>query len=107
MSAKPKRARVARRAQEREQRKDVELRERVAGAAPGGSPERPLAVSSASQVEGRARSLPCPQCHGALEIEAHDAAVNEGDLLRAVRVICRLCHARRRLWFRVEPAAAN
>jgi hypothetical protein len=107
VSGKPKRARAARRERQRELRKDVEQRERLAAAAPGGSPEHPIPVSSASVVEGRARSEPCPQCRGTLEVEAHDAEQAAGELLRAVRVVCRLCHVRRRLWFVVQPPLAN
>jgi hypothetical protein len=107
LSDRPKRARTARREQQRQLRKDVQRRERAAGEAPGGSPEHPLAVSSASVIEVRARATPCPQCQGTLDIEGHDAGVEAGELLRAVRVICRLCHARRKLWFRVDPPLAN
>ena len=107
MAGKPKRARVARRERQRDLRKGVSQRERAATAAPGGSAEHPVLVSSASVVEGRARSTPCPQCGGVLDVEAHDAEMVAGELLRAVRVVCRLCHARRRLWFLVQPALAN
>jgi hypothetical protein len=102
VTQKPRRARTARREAERELRKDVHRREKLAEAAPGGSPEHALTVTSASVVEGRARSIPCVQCGGTLDIEAHDAEVRGGEVLRVVRVICRLCHVRRRIWFRVE-----
>ena len=107
VSSKPKRARAARREQERQLKKGVRQRERVAVAAPAGSPEQALSVSSASVVEIRARAMPCPQCGGAFDIEAHEADVRDGDLLRVVRVTCRLCHVRRKLWFKVEPPLAN
>jgi hypothetical protein len=107
VSSKPKRARTARREQQRQLKKGVEQRERLASAAPAGSPEQALSVSSASVVEIRARAIPCPQCGGAFDVEAHDADVRGGDLLRVVRVSCRLCHARRKLWFKVEPPLTN
>jgi hypothetical protein len=107
VAGKPKRARSERRAQERALRKDVREREKLAAAAPGGAPERPLVVSSASVIEGRARSLPCPQCGGTLDLESHGAAVAAGALLRPVTVVCRLCHTRRRIWFRIEVPLAN
>jgi hypothetical protein len=105
--SKPKRARSARREQERQLKKGVEQRERLATAAPAGSPEHALSVSSASVVEIRARAIPCAQCGGALDVEAHEADVRGNELLRAVRVICRLCHTRRKLWFKIEPPLAN
>lgn len=107
VSGKPKRARAARREQQRHLQKDVRLRERAAVTAPGGSAAQAITVSSASVVEIRARAIPCVQCGGALDIEAHDADVQAGELLRVVRAICRLCHTRRQLWFKVDPPRAN
>jgi hypothetical protein len=106
-SKKPKRARVERREQQRGLRKDVRAREKLAAQAPGGAPAQAITVTSASVIEGQARSMPCVQCGGTLDIEAHDADPHAGQLLRVVRAVCRLCHTRRRIWFRVEAPRAN
>jgi hypothetical protein len=107
MSRKPRRSRVERREQERALRKDVRVREKLAADGPGATPEQSIPVAAASVVEVRARSIPCVQCGGTLDLEAHDAEVHAGQLLRVVRVICRLCHTRRRIWFRVEAPRTN
>jgi hypothetical protein len=107
MSRKPKRSRVERREQERASSKGVRAREKLAARAPGGAPAHALTVSSASVVEVRARSIPCVQCGGALDIEAHDAEAHAGGLLRVVTAVCRLCHTRRRIWFRIEAPRTN
>lgn len=103
MSA-PKRARTARRARERELRRSVRELEKLAAAAPGGAADRPLVVSSAALVEGRARDTPCVQCGGALELRQHRATAVGDRLLREVDLVCRLCHAPRTLWFQVAAA---
>lgn len=97
-----KRPRTERRAEERAQRKLVRERERLAAAAPGGAPDRPIAVSSASVIEGHARSTPCAQCGGELDLRDHAAEIHGGRALRVTRMICRTCHAPRALWFRIE-----
>jgi hypothetical protein len=101
---RPKRPRSERRQAERALRKDIGARQRLAAAGPGGAADRPLVVSSASVIEGRARSVPCIQCGGELDLRQHGA---EGATLRLVKLVCRLCHAPRELWFRIEPPAAN
>jgi hypothetical protein len=102
--AKPKRSRTERRAAERSLRKEVVTRERLAAAAPGGARDRPIVVPSASVVESMARSTPCVQCGGELELRAHaaPAAAAATGRLRLARLVCRLCHAPRELWFRIE-----
>ena len=104
MAPKAKRARTERRQADRSLRKEVTVRQRLTAAAPGGAPDRPLVVSSASVIDGRARSLPCAQCGGELELRHHAAA---GAHSRVVKLVCRLCHTARQVWFRIEPALAN
>jgi hypothetical protein len=99
-----RRPRTERRERERELRKNVREVERLLAAAPGGAPDRPIVVTSASVVEPRARATPCGQCGGELELRDHAAELHEGRPLRLVRLICRLCHAPRALWFRIEAA---
>lgn len=100
--SKPKRARSERRQAERALRKEVVLRERLATVEPGGSRERAIVVSSASVVEGHARSIPCIQCGGELDLRTHAAAPDGEGKVRIVHLVCRLCHTPRDLWFRIE-----
>jgi hypothetical protein len=99
---KPKRSRTERRQAERALRKEVVARERLAAAGPGGARDRAIAVPSASVIDGLARSTPCVQCGGELELRDHAAPPDGGGKLRVCRLICRRCHAPRELWFRVE-----
>jgi hypothetical protein len=78
--------------------------EALARLAPGGSPDHPLELSSASQVEVRAQSTPCPICTGELRVEEHEAEVLGGRRLRVVRVRCHHCAAPRQLYFRIGTA---
>jgi hypothetical protein len=107
MPARPKRARAERREQQRLLRKGVRVRDKLATSGPGGASDRPVVVASASVIEGHARSVPCPQCSGVLEVESHQAAVETDTLLRFVKVVCRLCHARRQIWYRIEEVHAS
>ena len=80
-------------------------RERLAGLLPGGSPERPVIVSSASVIEPHAlASMPCPQCTGQYRVHEHTRPVPS---LRRLDVACRNCGVARVLWYRIAPAAAN
>lgn len=70
----------------------------------GGSPARPLEVSSASVVETHALAVPCPRCDGAHELVEHAAITVDGVRLREARLRCRQCGTRRSLFFRLrEP----
>jgi hypothetical protein len=100
--AKPKRSRTERRETERALRKEVVARERLSASAPGGAADRPMIVVTASVIESIARSTPCVQCGGELELRDHAAPAETGGKLRRVRLTCRLCHAPRELWFKVE-----
>ena len=104
---RPPRPRRQRRAQERELRKQVRLREGLAARLPGGSADRPIDVASASIVEGKARATPCIQCEGDLEVRCERAVSTARGVLREIALACRRCHAPRTLWFRVVPPAAN
>jgi hypothetical protein len=102
--ARPKRSRTERRAAERALRKEVVDRERLAAAAPGGQRDRPIVVPTVSVIESMARSTPCVQCGGELELRDHAAPEAT---LRVLRLVCRLCHAPRELWFAIEVPAVN
>jgi hypothetical protein len=81
--------------------------EALAGELPGGSPERPIDVASASVVDGKARATPCVQCGGDLELRGDRATSTARGVLREVGLVCRRCRAPRTLWFRIAPRAAN
>jgi hypothetical protein len=102
-----KRPRALRRERERELRRDVRERERLAELAPGGGPDRPIDVPSAAVVEVRAASTRCVLCGGELSVVEHRAERQGDDSLRAVAAACRQCHARRTLWFRLAPPLPN
>jgi len=107
MSKKPPRPRAARRAAAQANRRAVERVEKLGTQLPGGAPEQPLRVTSASVVEVRARAARCLVCDGELELRAHlaeaDAPAGVRRDLRRVELACRACGRPRRLWFRVEP----
>jgi hypothetical protein len=98
-----RRPRTERRARERELRKQVRERERIAELAPGGAPERPIVVATAAVVEPRASSSRCHQCGGELELTDHTAEQRDGVNLRVAHTKCRRCHVAGRLWFRIDP----
>jgi hypothetical protein len=99
MSRKPL-PRAERRELARQAVKDAKDRERLARLAPGGTPERPIEVVSASLVDVQARSMRCPLCSGTLRLDEH--AAERG--LRVARVTCTMCLAPRAIWFRIVPA---
>lgn len=68
---------------------------------PGGSPERPIDVSTAALVEPKARAVPCPRCAEPFGVEAHEAYADAHGRLREVSVGCKSCGAARKLWFRI------
>jgi hypothetical protein len=81
-----------------------EARERLATLSPGGSPARTIAVTSASVIEARAATLPCPHCGGFYRILEH---TRPRPGLRKVDVQCRHCSRPRALWFRIAEPALN
>ena len=107
MTKKPPRPRAARRAAAQASRRAVDRVEKLGTQLPGGAPERPLCVTSASVVEVRARAARCLVCDGELELRAHRAQPEGAGDLRQVELSCRGCGRPRRLWFRVEPTLAN
>ncbi len=96
--------RTERRARERDARKLVRDREKLAGLVAGGAREHPIEVPSAAVIEGRASALPCVQCAGEYRIVEHRS---EGAGLRAVDVACRQCGVPRTLWFRIALDEPN
>jgi hypothetical protein len=107
MAKKPPRPRSERRAQDRRLRQQVRATEMLARTLPGGSRASPIDVATASVVELRARDTPCVQCGGALELTGDRAESTPRGVLRELALVCRLCHAPRRLWFRITPPLSS
>jgi len=110
--AASKRARTERRDAERDAVKLAEARLKLAVLETGGSPERPIEVSSASTVEPHAAGLGCAACGETTRVQDH-AAVTIPDAsgtprsLRVVRVRCTRCGVERDIYFRLGTMLAN
>ncbi len=86
----------------------LEARERLFQLAPGGAPDNPIVVGSASLGEARATSLRCPRCDvPSLRVEEHTADTVRGVRLRTLRMRCARCGRERRLWFKLASMLAN
>lgn len=105
--ANDERARKRRREDERAARKAVAERERLLARLPGGAASHPIEVDSASVVEVKARSTPCAQCGGELDLRGDRAASTARGVSRELDLVCRRCHAPRTLWFLVSPALSS
>lgn len=102
MSAKKKpSARALRRQEERDVSKLARSKEKLAGLELGGSPERPIEIRSASEVEVMARSTRCSRCEGAMRLDEHVAETIGSQRLRIARLSCALCGAKRSVYFRL------
>src|SRR5262249_50359365 len=95
------RPRTVQREAERAMRKLADAREKLFRLEPGGSPERPIEVPSASVVESRARALGCARCGGETRLEDHAAVVIEAGARRRVRMRCRTCHSAFDVWLAI------
>ena len=103
---RPLRPRRQQREQQRALRKTVRQLERLAAELPGGSPERPIEVASASVVETKARAIPCVQCEAIeMELRGDRATSTARGILRELAMVCRQCHAARAVWLRVATGA--
>lgn len=103
--AKPKRS--ERREQDRAQVKLGKDLERLWKLGPGGTPERPIAVTSPSEVEVIARSTRCPICQGELRLQEHVAETLGPLRLRVARAACVLCRAPRSIYFQLRATMLN
>lgn len=88
-------------------RKLIADRERLAALEPGGSPSRPLEVSSASVVESRAVDLGCLHCEGRPRVGAQDALKVDERVLRRVHLACPRCGSERQVWVRIVGRALH
>jgi uncharacterized protein with PIN domain len=93
-----KRDRTLRREAERDAEKLADARQKLALLEQGGSPERPIRVDSASQIELRVESMRCARCDGELKVHEHVARVVAGQSLRMVDARCKRCGTRREVW---------
>ncbi len=107
MAARKPTARALARARARAHEELVRDLERLARLAPGGAPDRPLAIESPAQVEPIADAQRCPLCQGTLQLDEHAVEEVDGVLLRVARVTCTSCGVERRLWFRLAAPAIN
>ena len=102
MAAKKKPSpRTARRTADRAASKLADARTRLAALEEGGSPARPIEITSASLVELTATSRPCPRCDGALRVEEHAARTIDGVPLRLAHVRCPTCGHARTVYLRI------
>jgi hypothetical protein len=99
--------RAERRAQARLATKDIRDRERLATLEPGGSPDRPIEIVSASLVEPKARDLPCVICGGAVHLDDHTARTIDGLALRLAHVRCPSCSYARAIYFLIDSELPN
>lgn len=99
------RPRTARRIAERDAKRLVRDREKLAALSPGGSPERPIAVDSAAVIEVRAHAQPCHQCDSEVRVGEHTVDRDTG--LRVIAISCTRCAAKRTLWFKLVSNEPN
>lgn len=102
-----KRKRTVRREEERAREKLARDLSRLADLAPGGGPDRPLPITSPSEVEVHARAARCPICRAEVRVEDHTAETIGGARLRVARVVCTGCRARRAIYFQLAGTMLN
>jgi hypothetical protein len=91
MAKKPKRARAVRREADRAQEKLAQTARKLVALEPGGSPERPIEIESASVVETDAGSQPCSVCGGSALVLDHRVLEHQGRRLRVASLRCKQC----------------
>ncbi len=96
--------RTERRARERDLRRLVRDRERLAALLPGASADRPIEVDSPAVIEVRALAMRCPQCDGGYTLDDHRSAAAG---VRVLSLTCRICHVSRQIWFRLGSSAPS
>jgi hypothetical protein len=101
---KSKRPAVEKRRIEKKLRAIADERKKLAALEPGGSPERPLQVTTAATVESRARARGCVHCDGAMQVLAHDSETVGDRRLRRVTLRCKQCQSERLVWVEIAPA---
>ena len=99
--------RADRRALARDNAKLARDRDHLARIEPGGSPSRPLELASASLVELRARSTPCPICDAEVRVVDHTAETVDKTPLRLAHTLCPSCGHERILYFKLTSPLPN
>ena len=106
--AMAKRPRTERREAARDEAKLARVRMKLAALEPGGAPDRPIEVTSASIIEPHASSMTCAACGNlGVRVEEHVAQTFGGTgaeparRLRVVHVLCQRCGTRREVFFRI------
>ena len=94
-----RRSRTQRREDERKVKKLLVAKEKLAAFEEGASPERPIALDSASQVEVHAASMTCPLCGDHFRVIEHTVLHQGGRSLRVARVVSPQCGRERQLYF--------
>jgi DNA-directed RNA polymerase subunit M/transcription elongation factor TFIIS len=102
-----KRRRTERRTQDRARAKLARDLERLFKLGAGGSPDRPIVISSPSEVEVQARGTPCPICQGELRVDEHRAETVGATRLRVAKVTCAACGAGREIYFQLRASTLN
>jgi len=100
---KSKRARAIRREADRGAKKDRETIARVYALEPGGAADRPIELTSASEVEPDAASRHCPFCDGEARVTDHTVEEGAGRRLRVASLLCKVCHAAFRRYYALGP----
>jgi hypothetical protein len=91
MAKKQKRARSVRREADRAQEKLAATARKLVALEPGGSPDRPIEIESASVVETDAGSQPCSICGGSPQVLDHRVLEHQGRRLRVAALRCKQC----------------
>ena len=94
----------ARRLADRQHVRDLE---RLAELAPGGAPDRPIAVDTPPLVDVMAEATPCPLCGARLHLVEHAAETIDGVRLRIARVRCTACGIGRAIYFRLRETTLS
>jgi hypothetical protein len=102
-----KRARTLRRETARRSEKLTRDVDRLAKLERGGAADRPLMITSPSEVEVYASDTRCPLCQGAYDYLDHTAETIEGARLRVLRVKCRQCGTPRSYYFQLSSTTLN
>jgi len=80
---------------------------RLADLSAGGTMAYPIEVASASEVEGRATSAPCPICWGAPRLVDHVVAWRSRQPVRVVSTRCKHCGLERNTYFSIRGITAS
>ncbi len=91
MTKKPKRSRTVRRQADREQEKRAAAARKLVTLEPGGAPDRPVELASASVVDTDATSQTCLVCGGSPLLLDHTVLEHQGRRLRVAKLRCKLC----------------